>query len=83
MIIQLKQDVSPNNLELITKNIIDLKYKPNAVKTQSGYYLVCIGKNEIDIRQIGNLQGIADVHRVLTNINLFRVNGNLITQPLI
>ena len=34
------------------------------VQTQSAGYLVGIGSKEIDLRQISNLPGVRDVHRV-------------------
>jgi 3-deoxy-7-phosphoheptulonate synthase len=34
------------------------------VRTQKGNYLVCIGKTEFDIRLVGSLSGVSDVHRV-------------------
>ncbi len=42
----------------------ELGYKTNEVQTQLGHYLVAIGKQSFDIRQIGSLAGVKDVHRV-------------------
>jgi len=42
----------------------------NEVKTQYENYLVCIGKNEIDIREIGHQQGIKDVHIISDSYKL-------------
>lgn len=64
MIIQLKQNIETAHLQSILKMVESMGYKPNAVKTQVSSYLVCIGKKEIDIRKIGKLPGIVDVHRV-------------------
>lgn len=64
MIIQLKQNIESTNLQSILKTVEAIGYKPNIVKTQMNSYLVCIGKIEIDIRKIGKLSGVVDVHRV-------------------
>lgn len=63
MIIQIEKNTS--NLEGILQQIKQLKYKPqDIVSTQHGQYIVCIGKAEIDIRQLGHMDGILDIHRV-------------------
>lgn len=64
MIIQLKQNIQPTAKEKILSSINAIGYKITEVKTQKGIYLVCIGKNEFDIRLIGSLDGVQDVHRV-------------------
>ena len=46
------------------KTIDKIGYKTAEVNTQKACYLVCIGKNDFDIRLIGNLKGVTDVHRV-------------------
>ncbi|NJM24632.1 MAG: 3-deoxy-7-phosphoheptulonate synthase, partial [Bacteroidia bacterium] len=38
--------------------------------TQRATYLVAIGKKEIDIRQLGHMTGIADIHRVSDDYKL-------------
>lgn len=63
MIIQIEKNTP--NLECILQQIKQLKYKPqDIVSTQHGQYIVCIGKAEIDIRQLGHMDGILDIHRV-------------------
>lgn len=64
MIIQLKNEISAKEKNNIERTVLDLGYKSSEVKTQQGHYLVCIGKLDIDIRLVGHLQGILDVHRV-------------------
>lgn len=64
MIIQLEQNIHPEEKENILSSINKIGYKTTEVKTQKGTYLVCIGKNEFDIRLIGSLEGVQDVHRV-------------------
>jgi 3-deoxy-7-phosphoheptulonate synthase len=64
MIIQLEKDVKAASKEKILSTVNNIGYKTTEVKTQKGSYLVCIGKNEFDIRLIGSLSGVQDVHRV-------------------
>lgn len=64
MIIQLKKEIQPIDKEKILSSIEKIGYKTTEVKTQNGNYIVCIGKNEFDIRFIGSLKGVDDVHRV-------------------
>lgn len=64
MIIQLSPNVTPEQKRDIIQKVSDVKYKTNEVKTQMGDYLVGIGKNKFDIRQIGHLPGIWDIHIV-------------------
>lgn len=64
MIIQLENDIKTPIKERIFSTINGIGYKTTEVKTQKGSYLVCIGKNEFDIRLIGSLEGVKDVHRV-------------------
>ena len=70
MIIQLKQSVSPKEKEGIENAITALGYKTTEVKTQIGEYVIGIGKKDYDIRQIGRLSGIADIHRVSDDYKL-------------
>ncbi len=64
MIIQLDPHITDSAKAKIFDAITTLKYKFTEVKTQAGDYLVCIGKQTVDIRRIGFLPGIVDIHRV-------------------
>lgn len=64
MIIQLKDNLANTEQISIEKTIVELGYKFTEVKTQKKNYLICIGKTEVDIRRLGQLRGVADVHRV-------------------
>ena len=64
MIIQLEKSISKDQKATVLEQVKAIGYKPSEVKTQKGDYLVCIGKKDFDIRHIGSLQGIQDVHRV-------------------
>ena len=70
MIIQLKPTIAPPDREAIITKVKSLEYKTTEVKTQKGSYLVAIGKKDFDIRQLGHLQGIADIHRVSDDYKL-------------
>lgn len=70
MIIQLKQSVSTKEKNQINTAIAALGYKTTEVKTQVGEYVIGIGKKEYDIRRIGRLSGIADIHRVSDDYKL-------------
>ena len=70
MIIQLKTTIASNEKEDILKKVKSLDYKATEVKTQVGDYLVCIGKKDFDIRQLGHMKGIADIHRVSDDYKL-------------
>jgi len=64
MIIQLTDNLSEAEKLAIKKKITELGYQSTEVKTQKKIYLICIGKNEVDIRMLGQLKGVVDVHRV-------------------
>lgn len=70
MIIQLENDITTTQKEDIIRKISDLKYKTTEVKTQKGDYLVGIGKKEFDIRDIGHMSGITDIHIVSDDYKL-------------
>jgi 3-deoxy-7-phosphoheptulonate synthase len=70
MIIQLRPSVTPEEKEAILQKVKSLEYKTNQVSTQKGDYVVCIGKKDFDIRQIGNMSGIQDIHRVSDDYKL-------------
>ena len=70
MIIQLKSNIDKDQKEAIIKKVHSFKYEANEVKTQKGTYLIGIGSKEYDIRQIGNMPGIADIHIVSDSYKL-------------
>lgn len=70
MIIQLQPQISSSDKEVIINKIKSIGYKTNEVSTQQGAYLVGIGKKEFDIRELGQLKGIADIHRVSDDYKL-------------
>jgi 3-deoxy-7-phosphoheptulonate synthase len=70
MIIQLEPRITESQKEAILHKVKSLEYKTNLVRTQRGFYIVCIGKKDFDIRQLGNMSGIADIHRVSDDYKL-------------
>jgi 3-deoxy-7-phosphoheptulonate synthase len=70
MIIQLKPVIATIEKEAIVSKIKSLDYKTTEVATQRGTYLVAIGKKDFDIRQLGQLNGISDIHRVSDDYKL-------------
>lgn len=70
MIIQLEQSASASEREIIIAMVNALGYKVTPVKTQLHSYLVAIGKKEFDIRQLGFMLGITDIHRVSDDYKL-------------
>ncbi len=70
MIIQLKKEIQQQEKDNLIEAVLKINYKPAEVKTQFGNYLVCTGKKEFDIRQIGYMPGVCDVHRVSSQYKL-------------
>jgi 3-deoxy-7-phosphoheptulonate synthase len=64
MIIQLERNISTNQLAEINRVVNSIGYKCMDVRTQRGHYIIGTGKTEFDIRQLGHLAGIVDIHRV-------------------
>jgi len=64
MIITLEQGIRDKDLEGIVLALKENNYSPTEVKTQQSHYLVGIGTQEVDIRSIGHLPGVNDIHRV-------------------
>ncbi|WP_020537733.1 3-deoxy-7-phosphoheptulonate synthase [Lewinella cohaerens] len=64
MIIQLEPQITTDQLAGLEEQLTKIKYSVNPVKTQYANYLVGVGKTDFDIRSIGTLPGIKDIHRV-------------------
>jgi 3-deoxy-7-phosphoheptulonate synthase len=78
MIIQLQQGIPADLKENILQQVKGVGFKANEVQTQQGHYIVGIGKKDFDIRTLGQLPGVADIHRVSDEYKLisrkWRVN---------
>ena len=64
MIIQLTETATASEENSIREKIRQTGYALNEVKTNRQRYLVCVGNKPFDIRVIGNLPGVRDVHYV-------------------
>jgi len=70
MIIQFEKEIETAQKEEIINKVKAFKYKPTEVMTQKGDYLIGIGKAEFDIRSIGLMEGIKDIHLVSDDYKL-------------
>ena len=70
MIIQLHEGITSEQKAGIATTVSLLGYKITEVKTQQGQYIIGTGRKEFDIRQLGHLPGIADIHRVSDDYKL-------------
>lgn len=82
MIIQLEKGITPEHKNAIIENIKSVNYKPKEVVTHKGEYIIGIGKQKFDIRQVGSLKGILDIHIVSDDYKLvsakWKVNRTVI-----
>jgi len=70
MIIQLDKNANGELAEKVSSKLVSLKYKTTHVETQFGKYIVGTGKKAFDIRSIGHLEGIKDIHIVSDDFKL-------------
>ena len=70
MIIQLDKGINGELRGIVEKQLSELKYKTTFVETQYGNYLVGTGKKAFDIRKIGHIEGILDIHVVSDDYKL-------------
>ena len=64
MIIQLDKNITDGQVDSIKGKVQSLGYNHNDITTQVARYLICIGKKDIDLRQIGGLGGVQDIFKV-------------------
>jgi 3-deoxy-7-phosphoheptulonate synthase len=64
MIIHLRSSITEQHQQQVLQAIKGIGYKPKQIITQFGNYIVCIGNKAFDIRTIGNLEGVQDIHYV-------------------
>lgn len=64
MIIQLQPHITTAEQDALQEAITRIGYQANEVQTQAGRYLVLIGKKPFDIRRLGALPGVRDIHVV-------------------
>src|ERR1044072_7441487 len=70
MIIQCQENIQPDELERLRDQVKALGLKVSDVSTQVGRYLIALGNYDIDIRRVGALARVKDVHRVSDNYKL-------------
>jgi len=70
MIIQLETAIEQRTKDALVDAVSSRGYNCLAVDTQVANYLVCVGKKDFDIRAIGNLAGVADIHIVSDDFKL-------------
>lgn len=70
MIIQVERDLPADKAQELRAALSQLGLSATSVTTQCGTYLVAIGKAEVDIRRVGQLAGVRDVHRVTDTYKL-------------
>jgi len=70
MIIQLNNAITEVEQNELLEKLMSYNFSVNEVNTQFEKYLVCIGKNDFDIREIGHQTGIKDVHIVSDSYKL-------------
>ena len=70
MIIQLANNITDSQKNELLNSLENLDIKTSEVKTQFQDYIIGIPKVDFDIRTIGNLEGIKDIHRVSDSYKL-------------
>lgn len=71
MIIQLENNISDEHFNKIQNALSEKNIKSSEVITQLDRYIVGIADNkEFDIRSIGNLEGVRDIHRIMSSFKL-------------
>lgn len=70
MIIQLDKNISLQQMEAIQKVLEQFNIKAVDIKTQNHFYKVAVLKNEFDLRRLGRLPGVKDIHRVTDGYKL-------------
>ncbi len=74
MIIQLDPAIRDSAEKAINTELHKLKIQGYPVTTQVGRYLICVCKSEFDLRRIGAMEGVQDLHRVSGNHKLVSSN---------
>ena len=64
MIIQLEKGLTADTFSALNQSLEKSGIKGHRVTTQLNDYLVCINGELIDLRKIGGLPGVRDIHRV-------------------
>ena len=70
MIIQLKPDASRHQIQDLKDSLNGSNFTTKEVITQKNSYLIAIGKGAYDIRAIGFMEAVSDIHEVSDNYKL-------------
>lgn len=70
MIIQLENKIKEKEKDSLFDSLKALGIKQTEVNTQGGSYIIALQKKEVDIREIGFLPGVKDVHKVSDDYKL-------------
>lgn len=70
MIIQLQPDITAQQKQAVLDSLTSLKFTSREIETNHKTYLVCPESKTFDIRIIGHLPGVADVHIVKDQVQL-------------
>jgi 3-deoxy-7-phosphoheptulonate synthase len=70
MIIQLTPRASRQHIDELKNYLNRKRFTTKEVTTQKGAYVIAIGKAEFDIRAIGFMEGVLDIHEVSDNYKL-------------
>ena len=70
MIVQFDKSIAEAKKQNIKDRLAKLGYKATEVQTQKGSYLVGIGKKDFDVRTIGHIDGVQDIHIVSDEFKL-------------
>ncbi len=77
MIIQLENDLKEQDRQSLINKVKTEGFTITEVNTQVGAYLICISKSNTDIRKIGSLPGVMDVHIVSDSYKLVSAKWKL------
>ncbi len=70
MVIQIEKNIRAEHQTAILEKLKAAGFKAIEVNTQTARYIISVGKAAVDIRSIGQLQGICDIHRVTDEFKL-------------
>jgi len=74
MIIQINKNITSSQKDNITDKLFSVGYKSNFVSTQYNDYIIGVGSKDFDIRTIGVLPGVKDIHTVMESAQLVSKN---------
>ncbi len=70
MVIQIEKNIRAEYQTAILEKLKIAGFKAVEVNTQTARYIISVGKAAVDIRSIGHLDGICDIHRVTDEFKL-------------